>query len=131
MHALEAAGVKHGDISVLASNADDRFTTDPKDPRRASSSTAISMAAMTARRGLGLERASALRSAALRDFLPALASWLSPAWDPWWPRDGLLPRSRVQRLVARRAALLEPLHKAALARKTPTYMRRVYAAAVR
>lgn len=30
MQALEAAGVKHGDISVIASNADNRFDKDPK-----------------------------------------------------------------------------------------------------
>jgi hypothetical protein len=34
LQALEAAGVKHGDISVLASNADDRFAADPKDPKK-------------------------------------------------------------------------------------------------
>ena len=31
---LEAAGVKHGDISVIASNADNRFERDPKDPKK-------------------------------------------------------------------------------------------------
>ena len=34
VQALETAGVKHGDISVLASNADDRFAVDPKDPKK-------------------------------------------------------------------------------------------------
>ena len=34
VQALETAGVKHGDISVLASNADDRFAADPKDPKK-------------------------------------------------------------------------------------------------
>ena len=61
VHDLEAAGVKHGDISVIASNADNRFEPIRRTRRRTLYSTAILTVATTERKRRAPVQASALR----------------------------------------------------------------------
>ena len=92
---LEAAGVGHNDISILASNADNWYSDD----RKASTFLiAISTGKTTAPRRRGRAQGWALLWAVLQACSPGLASWLSQELDRWWPPDGWSPRWRAPQL---------------------------------
>jgi hypothetical protein len=85
---LEAAGVGHNDISILASNADNWYSDDRKDgtyPDRDLTGKT------TAPRRQGRAQGSALLWAALQACSPGLVSWLSQELARWWLPDGWSP----------------------------------------
>jgi hypothetical protein len=90
VRALEDAGVAHGDISILASNADNWYLPDRKVdtyPDRGLDGRDDRAEAAGAGAGIGAmwEAPPAC--------LPGSASWPFPASAPWSPPAGWLPRS--------------------------------------
>ena len=68
---LEAAGVPHSDISLVANNSDGWFNTDKK-------VTETTMVSMIAQKEPARAPASVPASVAQRAFLPGSACWRSP-----------------------------------------------------
>ena len=87
---LEAAGVQHDDISIIASNAEDWYDRIKATPIQ----IAIWTAKMTALKPRGLAQALVLLPVVPSVLLPVLASWQSPVWGLSWQPAGwyrLLP----------------------------------------
>src|SRR5262245_27379567 len=80
VRALEDAGVAHGDISILASNADNWYAPDRKvDTIRIATWTGETIAPRLPERGLALERPWGAQRASLQVW----ASLPFPAWGQW------------------------------------------------
>ena len=87
---LEAAGVPHGDISIIASNAEGWYTRIKATPIQ----IVIWTAKMTALKPRGLAQALVLLPVVPSVLLLVLASWRSPVWVLSWLPAGwyqLLP----------------------------------------
>ena len=95
---LEAAGVPHSDISLVANNSDGWFNTDKK-------VIATTMVSMIAQKELARAPASVPASVAQRAFLPGSACWRFLDLDPLLRPVGW-PRRRLARPQAPRPAVL-------------------------
>lgn len=96
---LEAAGVPHSDISIVANNSDGWSA-----PTRRSTRTA--MVLTIAPKALAQAQVSAPAWVAPPVFSPGSACWRSPASGPSWPPAGWLQPQLARPQVLRPVALL-------------------------
>ena len=89
---IEASGVPHNEISIVANNSDDRYTlAGEAGPQRR-------------RRGPKRARHLAVWSVAARDYWPASGCWRSREWGQWSRPAGSSQRLLALLLVLRQAA---------------------------
>jgi hypothetical protein len=127
---LEAAGVGHNDINILASNADNWYSSDRKEDTREPFPDRDLDARMTGRRLLELALESARQWAVPRACSRGSASWPFRRWSRCRRWLAGIDPCRAP-LAALQAVSLARSHKLVLARRMPISMPKVCAAARR
>src|SRR5450631_4313386 len=110
VRSLEAAGVPHSDISIVANNSDNWFSTDKKVDRDRDGTDDRA-------EGAGKVPASALALEARLVCSRALVCLLFPVWVRWLPPAGLPQRLSVLQRVLPREGLWELSRKRASRKK--------------